>query len=71
MGKGNFKLVPVFFTQDRHGALKILSSTQIRCDIGISQKNKYFFPTTQGSDTHASGWHLVKNICNKISLQSS
>ena len=71
MGKGNFKLVPVIFTNDTHKAMRKLVDPNIRDDVGILRMNKYVFPTTQGSDTHASGWHLIKSICDKIHLQNS
>ena len=70
MGKGNFKLAPILFTQGKHGTLKILSHTQIQYNIGISHKRNIFFSLLK-EVTHASGWHLVKNIYNKISLKGS
>ncbi|XP_057298490.1 uncharacterized protein LOC130629354 isoform X2 [Hydractinia symbiolongicarpus] len=71
MGKGNFKLVPVLIPEDVQKALIMLADKKIRKDVGISDQNKYLFPSTQGSECHASGWHVIQNLCSKLELKSS
>ena len=66
-GKGNQHLVPVLFPQDCISGLRKLANKCIRKACGIAEENDYLFPTLRG-DTHVSGWHSVKRVCEKLVL---
>ena len=71
MGKGNFKLVPVLIPQDVQEAIKMIADCTNRKAAEVSPVNKYLLPSTQGSDAHVSGWHVINGICQKIDLKST
>ena len=64
-------MVPVLIPKDTQKALGLLADKRIRKDVCVSSKNKYLFPSTQGSECHASGWHIIHNLCKKLELSSS
>nr|XP_047130473.1 uncharacterized protein LOC105843290 isoform X3 [Hydra vulgaris] len=66
-GKGN-KLVPVFIPPDLVSAIEFVSSEAARKDSGIAPENQYLFPSTNGSDNHVSGWHVLVSCCKKANV---
>ena len=32
------------------------------------ETNKFVFPSTKNSELHASGWHAVDRVCDKLNL---
>ena len=68
-GKGADHLVPVIFPPDSVSSLKYLTDPEIRGLAGVLPSNDYIFASTQGSDSHASGWHCINDILKRISLQ--
>ena len=62
-GKGNH-LVPVIVLRDTFEALNILCDTEIRQYCDVSADNDYLFPSTQLSESHVSGWHATRRVCD-------
>jgi integrase len=61
-GKGNH-LVPFLVPRDTIAALDKLCDAETRNVSGISNRNRYLFPSTQGSADHVYGWYAVHKIC--------
>ena len=66
--KGNFRLVPVF-PEDSVQALMLLAYPENRKVAGFSSENLFLFPSTQKSNNHASGWHIINNIPTKLDIK--
>ena len=64
--KGIRKLVPVLIPKDCDKALHLVDHDEVRENAGIVEGNKYLFPSTQGSTSHASGWHAVHRVVQKV-----
>ena len=64
-GKGNNHLVPVIIPEDTKEAMRLLSNPTARINAGVRDDNKYVFASLQ-SESHASGWHIIHNICMKL-----
>ena len=69
-GKGRSRLVPVLFPQDTHEPLRKLASEEVRNRCGVSNTNKFLFPTMSGAGSHVSGWYAVQKISGKLDLKN-
>jgi len=69
-GKGNDHLVSVLVPLDTVKALDILSSSEVRKNIGVLESNTYLFPGMQQSSDHCSGWHAINHICMLAGVQN-
>ena len=70
-GKGNNHLVPILFPPDTIEAMRKLTSQEVRTSAGVKEDNLYVFPCVQGSSTHVTGWHALKNICSEAGIEGS
>ena len=69
-GKGNKHLVPILFPPYTVPALKELADPEVRKGAGILESNQFLFASTQGSEIHVPGWHLLKDVCKNVTLQN-
>ena len=51
-------------------AMEKLCDPEVRKSAGVIAQNKYVFPSTQSSNNHVSGWHVINNICAKLVLEN-
>ena len=70
-GKGADHLVPVMFPPETHEAMRYLTNEEIRRDAGVKEGNQYIFASTQNSNSHASGWHCINSILERLSLKGA
>ena len=49
----------------------LLADQEKRVLAGVSSGNLFLFPSTQNSNNHASGWHIINNICTKLDIKCS
>ena len=68
-GKGKDHLVPVFFPKETWKAMHFLCNETNRKQAGVSQKNKYIFASTRGSDSHITGWHCMNDILESLGMK--
>ena len=52
-------------------AVKKLASDKFLTLAGVVPTNKFLFASSQGSDSHVSGWHVVSGICKSLLLKST
>ena len=70
-GKGANHLVPVFFPPVTHTAMKYLTDKEIRSNAGVLCTNEYIFASTQNSTSHASGWHSINSILERLQIKGA
>ena len=70
-GKGANHLVPVFFPPVTHTAMKYLTDKEIRRNAGVLCTNEYIFASTQNSTSHASGWHSINSILERLQIKGA
>ena len=70
-GKGANHLVPVFFPPVTHTAMKYLTDKEIRRNAGVLCTNEYIFASTQNSASHASGWHSINSILERLQIKGA
>jgi len=68
-GKGADHLVPLLFPPETVKAMKYLADPEVRRLAGILTTNNYVFASTQGSKSHATGWHSINEILERLSLK--
>ena len=51
--------------------MNFLTSEEVRRDAGVLETNKYIFASTQKSNSHASGWHCINTILERLSLKGA
>ena len=69
-GKGNNHLVPVLIPNDTLKAIRFLCDVDMRKIAGIHPQNRFVFGSTQNSENHVSGWHILKDVCNNIDVHN-
>ena len=67
-GKGNH-LVPVIVPGDTFNVINILCDSAVRKDCDVAERNSYLFPSTQQSESHVSGWHATKRVCDSAGVE--
>ncbi|XP_066914461.1 uncharacterized protein [Clytia hemisphaerica] len=70
-GKGNHHLVPVIFPFETHRSIKHLADPEVRAAAGVAKNNSFLFPATMNGEGHASGWHSINEILEKLSLKGA
>ena len=70
-GKGSDHLVPVIFTPETVKGMQYLTNNEVRKSAGVHEKNPYVFASTHNSKSHASGWHSINDILERLSLKGA
>ena len=68
-GKGD-KQVCVFIPPDTVDAMVFLCDDKVRTEAGVSESNKYAFPSTGNSLLHTDGWAALTTSCKKAGIES-
>lgn len=54
-----------------HAPIKYLTDKESQRLAGVSSSNCYIFASTHQSDSHASGWHCINEILQKLSIKGA
>lgn len=69
-GKGTAHVVPVLFPPCTQKAMSYLVDPEVRRNAGVPNSNIYIFASIR-SQSHASGWHAVNEMLEKVNLKGA